>query len=291
MIFGKMICGGDKMKFYGDYHTHSRYSDGRQSVRDIAEAAQKKGMKEVAVTDHGPHAAVIGVKNKKTYLTVKEEVKAINTDPDFDVTVFTGAEANIKSLQGDLDVPREIIAQLDVLIAGLHPYTKPSSWEDGLGIWVQNSLRHLGKDQREKAKNNNTKATAEALYRHPEIDILAHPGLFFSVDMEETARACIKNDVLFEINCGHEHPDLSDIIKVDKLGVDFIVNSDAHFTDTVARLVYGENIISRLEIEPYRIANCWEEREDNDTTSKHRSTFAHHYRYVRRRQDTDYKLP
>lgn len=279
------------MKFYGDYHTHSRHSDGRQSVRDIAAAAQKKGVKEVAVTDHGPHAAVIGVKNEETYLKIKEEVRAINTDHDFAVTVFVGAEANIKGLQGELDISGKIIAQLDLLIAGLHPYTKPSTVEDGLGIWVQNSLRHLGKGQQEKAKNNNTKAAVEALYRHPEIDILSHPGLFFTVDMEETARACIKNEVLFEINCGHEHPDLSDIMKVNKLGADFIVSSDAHFPDSVAQLAYGENIISRLGIEPDRVANYWDGGEDDDTTSQHRSTLAHHYRYVRRRQDTDYKLP
>jgi len=278
------------MKFYGDYHTHSHHSDGRQSVRDIAAAAQKKGIREVAVTDHGPHAAVIGVKNENTYLEIREEVEAINADHEFEVTVFIGAEANIKSLQGDLDVSGQVIAQLDLLIAGLHPYTKPTAVEDGIGIWVQNSLRHFGKGQREKAKNNNTKATVEALYRHPEIDILSHPGLFFAVDMEEIARSCIKNEVLFEINCGHEHPDLSDIMIVNKLGADFIVNSDAHFPETVAQLAYGENIISRLGIEPDRIANCWEGGEYDDKTSN-RPTPAHHYRYVRRRQDTDYKLP
>jgi putative hydrolase len=279
------------MRFYGDYHTHSRHSDGRQSVRDIAAAARKKGIREVAVTDHGPHAAVIGVRNEDTYLQIKEEIEAVNADQDAELTVFIGAEANIKSLQGELDISGKIIAQLDLLIAGLHPYTRPSEVKDGLGIWVQNSLRHLGKGQREKARNNNTKATVEALYRYPEIDILSHPGLFFAVDMEETAQACIKNEVLFEINCGHEHPDLSDIMIVNKLGVDFIINSDAHFPDTVAQLDYGDRIVSQLNIQPDRIANRWDGGEYDENQGERRSTFAHHHRYVWRRQNSGRKLP
>lgn len=279
------------MKFYGDYHTHSHHSDGRQSVRKIAAAAGSRGVKEVAVTDHGPQVAVIGVKNEQTYLAIKAEAEAVNDSDEANVYVFVGAEANITSLQGDLDISDEVIAQLDLLIAGLHPYTRPAAIDDGLGIWVQNSLRHFGKAWREKARNNNTKATVEALYHHPEIDILAHPGLFFNVDMEETARACIKNDVLFEINCGHKHPALSDIMIVDKLGVDFIVNSDAHFPDSVAQLAYGDHVISRLGIEPARIANHWEGGEHDDKANHERSTSADHYRHVWRRQDADDKLP
>jgi putative hydrolase len=278
------------MKFYGDYHTHSHHSDGHQSIREIAAAAQKRGVSEVAVTDHGPHAAVIGVKNAGTYMKIKNEVKSINESHEYEVILFTGAEANIKSLQGDLDVPQEIIEQLDLLIVGLHPYTLPTAIDDGLNIWVQNSLRHLGKSQREKARNANTKATVEALYRNPAVDILAHPGLFFKIDMEEVARACIKNEVLFEINCGHEHPEISDIIIVDKLGTDFIVDSDAHFPDSVARLDYGEMIIDRLGIEPARVANYRDGGNFDANKSYSRPTSAHYYRYVRRGQDPGHKL-
>lgn len=279
------------MRFYGDYHTHSRQSDGRQSIREIAAAAQQRGVKEVAVTDHGPDVAVIGVKNAATYRQIKDEVNSINASHDYEVMLFTGAEANIKGLEGELDIPEEIIAELDLLIVGLHPYTLPSSIDDGLKIWAQNSLRHLGRAQQEKAMNANTKATVEALYRNPAVDILSHPGLFFKVDMEEVARACIKNEVLFEINCGHEHPGISDIIIVEQLGVDFIVNSDAHFPDTVAQLSYGENIINRLGIEPARVANCWEGGKYNENTSDAQPTSANYYRFIRRRKNPGRKLP
>lgn len=277
------------MKFYGDYHTHSRYSDGRQSLEEIALAAEKRGLKEVAVTDHGPYAAVIGVKNERSYLQIKDEVKAINESGQFAVEMFVGAEANIRDLEGSLDISYNIIKELDFLIAGLHPYTLPTSIDDGIKIWLQNSLRHLGKGQQEKAKNANTKASCEALHRNPEIGILSHPGLFFKIDMEETARACIKNDVLFEINCGHEHPDISDIIKAERIGVDFVIDSDAHFPETVGELSYGQHIINRLGIDPARVVNLWDGGEINDRTDK-QSTCANYYRFIRSRENADHKL-
>lgn len=275
------------MKFYGDYHTHSRYSDGRQTINEIAIAAEKRGLKEVAVTDHGPHAAVIGVKNEQCYLQVKDEVKAINETEQYDVELFVGAEANIRDLAGSLDISYNVIKELDLLIVGLHPYTLPTSVDDGIKIWLQNSLRHLGKEQKEKAKNANTKASCEALFRHPEIDILSHPGLFFDVDYEEVARACIKNEVLFEINCGHEHPDLFDIMKAERIGADFIIDSDAHFPESVGKLSYGEHIINRLGIDPARVINCWDGGgEAHDRPEQ--ATCTHYYRFIRRRQNPNH---
>lgn len=278
------------MKFYGDYHTHSRYSDGRQSLDEIALAAEKRGLKEVAVTDHGPLAAVIGVKNERSYLQIKDEVKAINDAGQYELEMFVGAEANIRDLEGGLDISYNMIKELDFLIAGLHPYTLPTSIDDGIKIWLQNSLRHLGKGQREKAKGANTKACCEALHRNPEVEILAHPGLFFEVEMEEIARACIKNDVLFEINCGHEHPDISDIMKVERIGVDFIIDSDAHFPETVGDLSYGEYIINRLDIDPARVINGWDGGGDEHDRPDKQFACTNYYRFIRGRKNPDHKL-
>lgn len=245
------------MDFYGDYHTHTRRSDGRQSEEQIIIAALDKGLQEVAITDHGPLAAGIGVKSAEVYLELKERIKALR--PLYpDLTILVGAEANIRDLDGTLDLPPEVIRELDILIAGLHPYTLPTSVQDGMNIFVQNSLRHLGKGQREKAVNANTKAAVEAVHANPDLDILSHPGLFFKIDVEEVARACVRHEVLFEINCGHEYPDQSDIIEAYRQGVTFIVDSDSHFTDTVGELSYGSRIIDHLQIEPERVANTWD---------------------------------
>lgn len=243
------------MEFYGDYHTHTDNSDAEQTLEELVQAARDKGLKEVAVTDHGPLAAVIGVKSADTYLKLREKIDILNREFD-DITILLGAEANIRDDKGTLDIPPEVIKEMDILIAGLHPYTLPSSIDDGIEIFVQNSLRHLGKGQREKAITANTKACVAAIENNPELDILSHPGLFFKVDVEEVAKACIKHDVLFEINCGHEHPDLSDIIKVDKMGGKFIVNSDAHYPYSVGNLEYGKWVINKLKLDDSKVANA-----------------------------------
>ncbi|MGI6413236.1 MAG: PHP domain-containing protein [Syntrophomonadaceae bacterium] len=242
------------MNFTGDYHTHTKMSDGRQTEEQVIKAAQKKGLKEVAITDHGPLAAGIGVKHPSDYLELKEKIRALNLDME-KLSVLVGAEANIRDLNGTLDIPENIVEQLDILIVGLHPYTLPERLSDGVNIFLTNSLRHFGKSIREKAVNNNTKACIEALYQNPGIDIIAHPGLFFKVHIDELSKSCIKNRVLFEINCGHEYPAVSDIMEADRQGVDFIINSDAHFEDSVGKLDYGKHVIEKLEIDPDRVVN------------------------------------
>lgn len=242
------------MQFCGDYHTHSRYSDGRQSVMEIVKAASARGLSEIAITDHGPLAAVIGVKSAEQYLSIREEIEVLKVlYPD--INILLGAEANIRDLHGTLDIPDTILQQLDVVIAGLHPYTLPTSLQDGRDIFLQNSLRHLGRKQRQAAIAANTRATVQAISSHPELDIISHPGLFFEVDIEEVARACIKYQVLFEINCGHEHPKVSDIMKSQRLGVSFIINSDSHFQSTVGDLQYGSSMVQKLAIDESLVVN------------------------------------
>jgi len=246
--------GGDAVKFYGDYHTHSTSSDGRQSVEDIINAALDRGLKEIAITDHGPLAAVIGVKSAKEYIDLKSKIEKLNRE-NLGVRILVGAEANIRDMQGTLDIDPEVIEQLDILIAGLHPYTLPGSIKDGWDIFVQNSLRHLGKNYRERAVKANTKATVAAIANNPRLDILSHPGLFFKVDIREVAAACVKHNVLFEINCGHKHPDISDIIEAKQVGVNFIINSDAHFQETVGKLDYGSWIVNQAGIDEKKVVN------------------------------------
>lgn len=247
----------DESFFYGDYHTHSRYSDGSSEVGAIALEAAKKGLKEVAVTDHGPNLVFSGVRNLGAYRRVKEEIKSIQ---GLAVKVLVGGEANIISIDGDLDIPREVYEEFDVLICGLHPYCRPESLKDGLDLFGTNHLARLSAECRKKAVSANTRAIVEALAKHP-IDILAHPGLFFEVDIEEVALACVANNVKFEINCGHSFPRVEDVALANKIGVEFIVSSDAHRAASVGELSYGYEILSKLKVPPERVCNLRGEGE------------------------------
>jgi len=242
------------MRFFGDYHTHTHLSDGRQTMEEIVRAACERGLQEVAITDHGPMAAVIGVKDASTYLRQKAQAAELQEQYP-SIRILVGAEANIRDLDGTLDIPEEVIAELDLLIAGIHPYTMPTSFQDGVALWVQNSLRHLGKKQSRKAVVANTDALIAAVENNPQLDIISHPGLFFSIDVKAVAEACSQNGVLFEINCGHNHPPISDIIEAEQTGVRFIINSDAHFQETVGHLAYGSSLVEVLGLDAQRIVN------------------------------------
>ena len=65
------------MKLFADYHTHTKYSDGQGTPAQNIDAASKRGLKEVALTDHGPGSIGIGVAKPETFITIKEEAVAL----------------------------------------------------------------------------------------------------------------------------------------------------------------------------------------------------------------------
>lgn len=242
------------MQFYGDYHIHTLYSDGRATVREMIEAAHLKGLSLVGLADHGPRNIGTGIKNSQVYLEIKEEVKIINKEY-IDLDIKVGAEANIIGLQGELDVSEDVIKKLDYLLVGLHPYVLPqninSAWKYVLG----NQLGKLNKGQREKVKNINTKTLIESINKHKVLAI-THPGLKMSVDYKELALACVKTNTALEINTGHKWPSLKDVLTIASTGVNFIVNSDAHFPETVGELDYGAYVLKKANVPPERILNA-----------------------------------
>lgn len=215
--------------------------------------AQKRNLQEIAITDHGPANIFAGVKNNSIYLKIKEEVKKrAKNFPQLKVMV--GAEANIIGLQGQIDIDKKIIKQLDLLLVGLHPYVKPIDWNSAFNFVVRNQLSQINRGQREKVKNINTKTLLEAVHKN---DCLAitHPGLNMPIDYKELAKGCVKTNTALEINAGHKFPGLEEILEAADSGVDFIVNSDSHFPHTVGELSYGGKVLKKAKIDLDRIIN------------------------------------
>ncbi|SMB85495.1 putative hydrolase [Desulfonispora thiosulfatigenes DSM 11270] len=246
------------MNFIGDYHTHSTYSDGESTIEEIAFMAEQKGLKEVAITDHGPANIGAGVKNSETYLQIKEHIKGIA--PKFpELNILLGAESNLIGLKGEIDIDPKVIKELDFLLVGLHPYVKPIDLESAWKYVIGNRWAKFNKGQREKIKNNNTKSLNEAITKN---DCLAvtHPGLKMPIDLKELGKRCVKTNTAFEINTGHTFPCLEDVLEVAKTGVEFIVNSDAHFPKTVGEFGYGAEILKKANIPNEQVLNY---RTDN----------------------------
>lgn len=243
------------MKFYGDYHTHTVYSDGRGTIPEMLAAAQVRGLKEIGITDHGPANIGTGVKNEEVFLRIKKEIEELRPALP-ELRIFVGAEADPLNPAGDLDISREVIDQLDYLLVGLHPYvqTKEAGW------LINNFAKRAFSGLKKRVLADNTKALVEAVHKY-KVKAITHPGMGMPIDIAETARACVKRGTYWEINTGHRFPPLADVRQAARCGVEFIVNSDAHFPRTVGRLEYGAEVLQQAGIGSERVVNACQDKE------------------------------
>ena len=242
------------MDFYGDYHIHSNYSDGRASIREMVEAAQIKGLKEMAISDHGPKNIGTGVKSSETYLQIKKEIRELAHDfPQLRLQV--GAEADIIGLEGEIDICPAVVEKLDLLMVGLHPYVFPKDLSTAWHLVLGNQIIKVHKGQQEKIKNINTKTLIEAVHKHNCLAV-THPGLKMDIDLYELAKACNQNNTALEINTSHKFPGVKEVLAVAKTGVNFIVNSDAHFPESVGELDFGSYVLEKANIPPEQVLNA-----------------------------------
>lgn len=239
------------MNFIGDYHVHTIHSDGRGSSEEMVVAAGTRGLKEIGIADHGPGNIGTGVKSENVFSGIKEELAALG--PKFpELKILAGAEADVISLNGDLDLDKKVISALDYLIVGLHPFVFPRDIKS-FGWLLSNQIRIAGKTK-EQVKTMNTKALKEAVYKH-NVWAVSHPGLKMEIDIPEVAKACVMRDTLWEINTGHKHPSYHDVLEASKYGVDFVVNSDAHFPESVGSLEYGDWVLKKANLPVERVYN------------------------------------
>lgn len=234
-----MKNSGDFMKIFADYHTHSTYSgDAKGTIKENVEAAKKKGLREIAITDHGPKHIGYGV-NKKDIKKIRKEIDELNRiNPDIEVKF--GIEANIIGTDGKIDVDEEIRKELDILLAGFHFGSIPDKFIEGTKVQLYNVLSPLLPSIERKSRVLNTKAVVEALSKY-DIDILTHPGAKASIDTKEVAKAAVKNDTALEINSSHGHMTVEYIKVAMKEGAKFVINSDAHRPEDIGNVEKGIN--------------------------------------------------
>ena len=240
-------------KFIGDYHTHSNYSDGKATIDEIVMAAKRKGLKEVAITDHGPRSLVGGLKNPKKILEVAWKIQGINATME-DFKVLSGVEANIIDEDGQIDISPEVYEELDLLLIGLHPLVCTDSLSSFWNLVLKNQARRFLKINNSRVVDLNTKALVGACIKYKPFAI-SHPGLGMPIDISEVAKACAQNGVAYEINCAHLYQTPEELKIAAREGVDFVINSDAHFIETVGDLEAGLKIAMKAGIDKEKIKN------------------------------------
>lgn len=240
------------MRIIADYHTHTRYSHGKGTIRENVEAAIEKGLKAIGICDHGPGHYLYGVKREKIY-QMRREVDKLNREYK-EIEILLGVEANIIGFDGTIDVDEEIIEMLDILLLGFHYGVLFKSIGDYLFMNVANPVSKLLPIGRDRIIERNTEAIIKAIERYP-IDIITHPGDKVKLNTKKVAEAAYAKGVALEINEKHNELSVENLKIALDTKVDFYINSDAHRPEEVGMVDEAINRIVEANIPLSRIKN------------------------------------
>ncbi len=227
------------MVFLGDYHTHTKHSDGAGTVSANVEAAVLRGLKEIAITEHGPRNIGVG---EKSIWKCREDVEKVRKERS-DIKIYFGIECDIISERGDIDIKEKDISAFDVMLAGFHRFAFPYSFRDFRRYHLPGYLHFIKPFITKEVIARNTKALISAITRYP-IDMVAHINNRSIVNVKEVAKVCADNSIYLELNTKHLvelDPIIEDLLSVD--GVKFIANTDAHFPSRVGNFEKNEAFI------------------------------------------------
>ena len=222
-----------------ELHSHSTWSDGKLSIREMAEAAYRRGYKLLAITDHTNSLGITQGMSPEDAKEQRKEIEAVNKDMGDRIQLLQGAEVEIKS-DGKLDFPDEVLAELDIVTASLH---------SGL------------RQPREKI----TERLIGAMH-NPHVDIIGHPtGRLYpdrepsDLDMDAVLSAAVKTGVALEINAHPARLDLDDVHarRAIELGVRLSINTDAHTDSDMDLMHFGVSTARRAWVETEDVINTW----------------------------------
>ncbi len=240
------------MILLGDYHTHTKYSGrnhGKGTILENASVALNKGIKQIAITEHGFKHKFFGVKRKELP-AMKEDI--LNAKEVTGVDILMGVEANLISKSGDIDILEEDFEYLDILLMGHHKMVKMNSLKEFWQFTVVNSLSPFSPSKEQL--NRNTTAFLKALDKYP-IDIITHLNYGCPTDTLSVARMARDKGTLIELNGKRVHFTDKELEIMASEGVKFIVNSDAHTPERVGECNTAMNTIFRLDIPLSQVVN------------------------------------
>jgi len=220
----------------GDFHVHSDWSDGRDSIEAMAKAAKALGYKYLGISEHsGGRGIAHGLDAKR----LRQQIIAIKklNQKIKGIHIFCGLEVDIRA-DGTLDMPDELLEELDIVTAAVH------------------SAMNQGQEQM-------TKRLIRAM-ENPNVDVVAHPTSRLlpgrepaAVDMEAVFKAAAKTKTMLEINAMPSRLDLRDIhaYRARELGVKLIINTDAHCAEHLGFMRFGVGVARRGWCQPQDIVN------------------------------------
>lgn len=226
----------------GAFHCHTTYSDGANTLEEMANAAQKLGWKYLGIADHSQIAAYAGGLSPERVKKQHQEIDTLN-DTMKDFRIFKGSEVDILP-DGSLDFSDRVLASFDYVVVSVHSKFKMTEAEA-------------------------TKRIIKAI-KNQYVTILGHPTgrLLLSregypVNMIEVINAAGDYGKSIEINAHPLRLDLDwRLVKYAKeKGVRICINPDAHNTDGLKDVPYGVGIARKGWLETKNVVNAWSTKE------------------------------
>ena len=237
----------------GDYHTHSPYSHGKNTIAENAEQAKALGLKQLGISDHGFSHITYGVRRKEILAYCAECAAAAK---EYGLDVLVGIEANICGVEGQTDLKEKDYDNFDIFLCGKHVFVKYVGLRNTFGYGGKNLL--FGKDGKAPSKkllDRNTKAYINTIKKNP-IDALTHINYCCPSDALEVAKCAADYGTYIELNSKKTHltdEELTEIVQ--KTSARFIIDSDAHSADRVGEIRLVEEQLKRIEFPMDRIDN------------------------------------
>lgn len=222
----------------GDLHSHTEWSDGRNTMHEMVETAIKLGLEYFAITDHSVSSSIANGLDQERLLAQMKYVRELDSSTE-GITLLAGSEVDIRK-DGTLDFSDEILAQLDVVIASVHSHFTLSEAE-------------------------MTKRMICAI-ENPYVKIIGHPTgrllgtrPMYPINIDEIIDAAAENRTILEINGSPSRLDLGPeyVRKAKEAGVLISINTDAHAIRQFQHRQFGVNVARRSGLTKDDVINTY----------------------------------
>ncbi len=220
----------------GDLHVHSNWSDGKNTIEEMALAARFLGYEYIAISDHSGSSKIANGLSEKRLLEHITEIERLNERIE-GIRILSGTECDILT-DGKLDYSNELLEQLDIVVVAVHGSVEQDS----------------------KTMTQRIVTALENEYVH----ILAHPTgrkfgkrLPFEMDMEKIMDTALEHGKILEINSAPQRLDLNDKYSMmsREMGIKLAINTDTHSPDQFANIRYGVGTARRAWVTPADVIN------------------------------------
>jgi len=235
----------------GDLHMHTIATDGKNTIREMVDAAIARGLSYIAITDHSHRVAMANGLDPERLLQQWAEIDEINKElasgpavadgearsDRASFTVLKGIECDILE-SGELDLPDDVLAQADWVLAAVH----------------------YGIDQPRQQITDRIVGALE----NPYVSAIAHPtGRLlnhrepYPVDLEQVFAAAKEHGKMLELNAHPSRLDLNDVLcaSAKHHGIPIVINTDAHSIDGLDVMKYGIKQARRAGLTKADVAN------------------------------------